>query len=843
MPKVLGIAPSGKRGPVSEENLPEFIRRGGRVATPEETTAAKLDAEYDAKSTGDKVLQAATWGGIGPTSEAYLAEGRHILTGGLSEAASKTVRDYVDPGSGAAYAKHLDELKTAHPLASAAGDVAGLGVGVAMGGAGPFGALGEAGAPVGKAVGGLATRLGASGRVAATASGVARGAVEGGILAGAEQASGTVTHDTPEDGDKFFSAVGHGALVTGALGGILGLGAHVLGQRAALTSSARAMSALSDAAEEDGRVLSKGGVPEAEAAPQRAPLEPVDGEVTSAGPKGVRPYDARGDRWATSSGRVGLDVDAGLRSAQDSTEPVWFKNRAMVDPNAGELDGIDPHESPFSFLDPQVDSGANRASRRAAVEGGMHNSRVGFGGGGSGELAPVETASGPARAVQAAELRFRGVGNKHLPLDAESPFTLEAPPPRGTPITDALLESPVAHEPATVGDSPPGAVDLPVSEAEGVPLRPWGAKPAAGVDTLPGTVDLPAEETAKPSIFGRAAGVADKAIPKLVGKVAGKGIRSIIGGAVAGAIGHTVGGPIVGSISYGLGHAATDWASGLLMKAGSFKGILGILESKTGRAAEGVLDADALAHVESAPDAANIAAVDISPREEAMSRQSTAQKIMQWFGDIRANPGLIQGKLEEGAHAVSSAAGPKAAAAYTASALRAIDFIGAHIPIKERRDPFDPHRLPTLNSDEADRLIRAARYAAQPWTVYDDFGRGRIYPEGIRAAKTFNPTEFSQFQAELREKVQARVERDPTLTQAQRLRLDKLLGYAAGATMQKSSITRLQQNMLAPLRASPVGAMGEGSAPPSAPTPPPIKLTIDHSGFGDNIEARRASGG
>jgi hypothetical protein len=74
--------------------------------------------------------------------------------------------------------------------------------------------------------------------------------------------------------------------------------------------------------------------------------------------------------------------------------------------------------------------------------------------------------------------------------------------------------------------------------------------------------------------------------------------------------------------------------------------------------------------------------------------------------------------------------------------------------------------------------------------------------------------------------------RNRKLTQSQRLRIDKLLGYPAGADLRPEAIQRNQSNYAA-IDEAPQGA-------PPAPSPTgngPVNLKVQQTGF-DAVEAR-----
>jgi hypothetical protein len=221
-----------------------------------------------------------------------------------------------------------------------------------------------------------------------------------------------------------------------------------------------------------------------------------------------------------------------------------------------------------------------------------------------------------------------------------------------------------------------------------------------------------------------------------------------------------------------------------------------------------------------------------SSRDEEKQTQAQAEQIVKWVGDMNANPMRVTQQVEETAAEIARAIGPKAAEGYSASQMRAIAFIAGYIPVKERRDPLDPRSIPPLMRDEAIRLVRATKYALRPESIFEDFGRGVITPEGLRAAKHIDPDSFEEFQLKLQSHVENHMLRNRQLTQSQRLRIDKLLGYPAGADLRPKSIARRQANY--------DQAMNDPSGSPPAPTGNgPVNMNTQQSGF-DAIESRMA---
>jgi hypothetical protein len=259
--------------------------------------------------------------------------------------------------------------------------------------------------------------------------------------------------------------------------------------------------------------------------------------------------------------------------------------------------------------------------------------------------------------------------------------------------------------------------------------------------------------------------------------------------------------------------------------AGTFENIVQKYNLRIKKAAAGVLEEQPRPAQRAEPRAQTEV---IEGKKAIAAKQTKAQAIVKWVSDFRTNPTNLINQIQETAASVSRATGPQAAESYTANAMKAVAFISAHIPAKERRDPLDPSSIPPLTYDESDRLVRAAKYALQPETIFADFERGIITPEGLRAAKTFQAETFAEFQLDLQEQVTARLMRGQKLTGSQRLKVDQVLGYGLA---RPETLKRLQSHF---------AAAPPSNAPPSAPPGnAPVNLPIQQAGF-DAVEARLA---
>ena len=312
----------------------------------------------------------------------------------------------------------------------------------------------------------------------------------------------------------------------------------------------------------------------------------------------------------------------------------------------------------------------------------------------------------------------------------------------------------------------------------------------------------------------------------------GMSALQMAGGAIAS--GHIAAAPVLAVGTKVLKERGNAAAAAFLARAadrGTFESVLRRFDARVSRAAAGVLEqGEATTHARPSKTTSEKASQGAVGKAEVKATQAKGEAIVRWVGSVRANPTRLLDQLQEAAAIVSKSAGPDAAGAYTAATLRAIRFVAAHVPVKERRDPLDPRTVPPLSHEEASQLVQAAKYAAQPSTVLDDFEKGVVTSVGIRAAKTLIPEAFSDFQMQLQQNVTAHMMRNRRLSQSQRLRIDRLLEYPAGADLRPEAIRRLQGNFAAAPQA------------PGGPTPAPtgngpVSMKVQQSGF-DGVEAR-----
>lgn len=232
-------------GYVDAKDAATAFTQGQRLAAPDEVAKARAEAQY---------------GGVGGGLKAGAAAVARGATFGLSDVAAPAIAYGVAGREGAeATRAELAGLKAENPTISTAGEIAGAvapllvsgGGAAAAEGAAAGGALarvGEAGsaamraagaiprgvAALGDLAGGAVARGLGEGAISRIASTAVSGAVQGGIAGFGSELSDAALGNTELTGEKLLAAVGHGALLGGAVGGGLQatgeLGSYVLGR-------------------------------------------------------------------------------------------------------------------------------------------------------------------------------------------------------------------------------------------------------------------------------------------------------------------------------------------------------------------------------------------------------------------------------------------------------------------------------------------------------------------------------------------------------------------------------------------------------------------------------------
>lgn len=185
--------PDGTAGTVPASQvaqLPEGTTRMSAEEVAEEKRRIALDKKF---------------GGV----EGKFAAATTSAASGLSAGLFDVLASYADPATG----KAIKEAREANPMTSAAGELVGMGVGMAL-----------TGGAAGAAEGAAATALGGGTLARVAASGL-RGATEFGLYEAGKSAGDQALEGKPVDYEKVAAALGHGM----TLGGGFSAGASILG--------------------------------------------------------------------------------------------------------------------------------------------------------------------------------------------------------------------------------------------------------------------------------------------------------------------------------------------------------------------------------------------------------------------------------------------------------------------------------------------------------------------------------------------------------------------------------------------------------------------------------------
>ncbi len=819
--RVAVLDPNGQFGTVDEADADAVVKAGGRVLTGAQIAQREAEqrqaAEYDATPTIGKIAGAVSTaagalnplmlgGAPGTAGAAYNRGVARGMTAGLSDAA---IRAGVDAAAGkpagAKFAQSLADQQTAHGAAFGAGELAGMAGSAALpltpGGAiNAAGTLAERGA--GRLLAGAASK-GALGRALATGGQMAaRGATEAGIYSGVTAAADAVVKDEEITGSKLYAAAGHGALAGAVFGGALGFGGSLAG------SAAKSLGAAA------GKGLT--------AAMARAGA--ADGSGAARGAANDLAFDSLGTTRKIAD-KINARVEGGTTAVGE------YVNRRI---RAGQTAAEVARTSRADEILPLIQ--ADKSSLGQAIG--------------------AEVKTYPVRVPMAEMLRpAEDLGSQML----KSPTQIQGATAfrqRVEQMTEALTNAGKIAPDGTISLSD---MYYARSEMERVAHELGRGSAAHDTfktylrrvdDTLVGKLDEAAKAAGKDGSKLRSlkrdyqlAASAERAAEDGVNRIKGNNIfglreaflgASALGGAVVGE--DPLSGAVAGAgLALGgrlLRQRGAAMAAKALTRAadnGMFARMLQRSDEAVAKASRGVLAAGA-----EKPPTTKAITVRRGPAEAADAKAEVAslrkqgQSVVEWVGQVRANPQRMMDALAEASAMMGERIGPRASAAYSASAMKSYMFIAKYVPEKERRDPLDPNSVPPLTLDEADKLVRAAGYATKPHTVWRDFRRGYVTPEGIDAAESLMPDQFQEFRLQLYSHVTDHMLRNKQLTQSQRLNVDKLLGIG----FRPEDIARHQADFL-----DQPPAPAEG--PQASPTGKPVNMKIQQSGF-DSVTARMA---
>lgn len=826
--RVAVLAPDGTFGTMPEEEVPN-LPDGARVLSKAEVD--KHDAEVRQQERSDRagiggtiadvagaasglINPLAYQGGPGSSGEAYNRGVTSGLSAGLNEVAERKAYDAtMGTSAGAKFAQQRDDIKAASPIAHTAGEVMGFTAGAAAMPASPAGVIGKAGGLIERGAGLVLKGGGGALRQAAT-TGVKmglRGGFEAGIAGGIQSAADDLVHDSPVNGEKLWTTMGHSAVGGAVFGG--GLGAT--GSLAASGAKAGARSLI--------RGLSR------------------TAEENPGGKLAQILTDADGAARSTANEQAWRAMGAGFDL--QSTSFAKRANRYLPNgtPDLGEA----------AIRHDVIDLGKGLSPERAAIHAAQNNSpaqmleRAESAHARAGKtIGDIVDASG-AR-VTAPELMSavepiiqkyegaaatRGIARDLRGYTADLFDSMGLRSMDGTASVQDLIRERRALGGRVFGDNvtvdPKTALAAKremVSALEDVAERVMDS--ASG--KVPGE-ELARYKTAKADYHKLS--LITETLEDSVARVAKQRNLSVTdyGAAIASAAsGHPLAAPVV-AVGHKMLRTRGNAAAAAYLTRAAEQQTFSRLIAK----ADGFVDGAVTGVIAEAPPPKRLPKTSSKPvdgRAEHEALRDEAKAIVKWTGEVGANPRATLSRLQEAAELVGRHAGPQAAAAYTMSSLKAMQYVSKYVPQKERRDPLDPRSVPPLTMDEAQTLVRAHRYAAQPMTVWQDFAKGIVTPEGLDAAQTLMPEQFADFQVKLFAHVQEHMMRNRMLTQSQRLRVDKLLG---GMAIRPEDIARNQQSLSQDLP--------KEDGPPNQNTGgnKSVDMPIQQSGF-DQVEMRKA---
>ncbi len=820
--RVAVLDPDGNFATIDDTDIPN-LPDGARVLSATEVKNRELREAYDQKSTAEKIGGAVAGLAAGPVvgsalgstgvitespeMEAYQRGAKNTLTMGFDEGAIRRGLDAAGPaGSGARYAQRLDDVTETSPTAHTVGEVAGFAA-LSLGGRAPgaaralpgmgimsAGSIAEAGA--GKLLGGLAKR-GVIGRALAEGGKLAaRGAVEAGLYTAGTEIANEDLHNRELTGEKLYTIAGHSglsALMGGAIGGGFGATGSLAKSGGGALISKLADGSLGGSGRKAADALAFDSL-----GTTRKIADKVNAEVKGGtGAVGAYVNDLR---------KAQSVADVARTSRADEVLPLIQQDKARLGNEIGDVvkahnirvhvdEVVKPAVDVMDAMrrDPTRIQGAEAFGKRIQLMGeALHN---------DGKIA----ADGTMNLADAyyARAQMEAVAHELGPKSAAQNGFREY-----LRALDSHLVSRVEAAASLAGED---AGRLRALKRQ-YHLASWAEKAAEdGTNRIAGNNIFGLREA---MIGGSAIGGALVSDDPVGGAL--KGVGLAMGGRLLRQRGAAVAAKAL-SKTLDSGFIANALRSADDAVAKAVPGV--IFEAKAARAATGA----------SKPSAASAGAA--KAEQGALRDEATA--IVKWTGDMHANPQRTLATLTEAASEVGRVAGPRAAAGYTQATLQAMQYVNRYVPQKERRDPLDPRSVPPLTMDEAQSLTRAYRYASKPQTVWQDFAKGIVTPEGLDAAQSLMPEQFANFQVMLFDHVQQHMMRNKQLTQSQRLRIDKLLG---GAAIRPDDIARNQQNFAkAPAEAD------QGPKPEATGGNAPVNLNIQQSGF-DAVEQRATAG-
>jgi hypothetical protein len=854
--RVAVLDPDGRFGTVDEADVGK-LPDGARVLSAQEVKSRELDEQYAKAPIAEKVLghagavlgpvASSTLTGLGaaavdPRVAAYERGVKNAATLGFDEVGIKSA---MDAPAGHAYGERVTAPGEVHGGYETAGSVVGM-TALALGGSGLGGAraLATPGSMVtgagalaegltGRALGGLAAR-GALGRAAATGAKLAvRGAVESALVGGANEYVKDTLTDTPATGTKIFLAMGHSALGGAVVGGSLGFGGSLAasGVRGVGAIGRSALAKAASSARGAGEAVEEGLVEVGERTANR-------GQKLGLGDIFTKPNEA-GRAIAQDQAWSAVGAGFGLQSTKYAKQAATYfpngtRDLGEVALRYGIID-VPHHASPFaaamqaarsgSVVDmvPKLETAVDTVGQKIGTITEQSGARV--------PAPKLVQALDDVAAKYESAAASRPVGRSIRNFGADLLDSLGVQDLNGSTAVQDLLRERKALDRLVFRDAPTIDPKLALEAKRAIRSKLEDLITGA-MDDASGRVkgELAGEYKALKKDYHALRILQDAAEDSAAraSKAGGLGLKDLAMGAMGGGFGTGTALALGSKLARERGNAVVAAFVTRAVDTGQLAKIVQSVDAKISGSAKRLMTEASEVAPKSAPKESPVARAERG-RAEHVEMQTQAQELVKWAGDIRANPARVVEQLKDAAEMVGRAAGPNASSAYTAAAVRALNYVVSYIPVRERRDPLDPRSIPPMTLEEAQRAVRAAGYAKHPLSVFDDFSRGIVTPEGLRAAELFAPEEMMKFRAELLDHATDHMMRNRQLTQSRRLLLDKL-GIPA---IRPDSIVSLQANLMAP---APAGAPPAKPAPQKSPG-----MMVQQSGY-DAIEARLSTG-
>lgn len=823
--RIAVLDPNRQFGFIDEADLGK-LPEGARVLTKQELQKRALEEEYAKQSTGKKIagvgsvitgpIAANALAGAGATAlqpqvEAFNQGVAEPATMGLDKLAVKKGLEVTEGGAAAkAYAEHQQALGEAHPEWKTAGEVAGYS-GLIAGGTGGAAKLlpgagvsalggvaeGFAGRQVAKVVG-----KSVLGRAVTTGAELgARGAVEGGLNAGAQYTVNEVLQDHDLAADKVFAATGTGMLYGGIGGTVLG-GAGSLAKSAVGGIGRGATGMAGKLAPKAETALVEG---EAAGAAQTRGLGDVWTDLQSTGGQKGLAYDRA---WGSLGGGFGLQSTEFTKRAQrylpNGTRDVgeYIMRKGIINAEAGVIDAA-KMGTPAAMV-PKI---------AAAVEAdGMKLGALTDASGGTIAASRLESAVNTvaSRYEQSAATRpigraIRKYGDELF--DSLGMKTSKAP--IGTVEEIAARQAAEATGQATALKDQLRVQDV-LRERKALDLMVFENAP------LDPNITTQVKRELRGQMEGLVVDALDEASGKMKGELAAEYKllkRDYLAGnialeaaedssaraAKAGFLGLkdlTAGG---GSILKSVGHKVVrergDAAAAVALynaaERGTLTKMVTQIDALIGRASKGLLT----------PPAKGVLPVSLGEKPRA-----AAQAAMARVAQYQASPEKLVDDIAHHTEAMSSHS-PEIANAVTQRFVSAMSFMASKMPAGADPDPLDPHPAPHLSDSQAREFALYDWYTQDPKRFFIEVAHGKLTPEGAEVAQELMPGAFAQLQMMTAEALSTQMSRGNRIPFQQRLVLGQLLNFAAVPSQRPDHAAMLQ------------GMLASAQQPPDAPAP------------------------